>query len=167
MEDYRTMFNKIKDEHVKIRGNIKLVGDSINDQEALRSLRKSRADRSPGRVEILSEKQRRLQQTLAALDHGLKNHFDIEVRYLPPFIGELFMRALFSEHREIEKQIDEAKLIAFNIELEGLNQDELLSKETQIHQIVDGLCHTIEEHSSKEEILLGMLEKGLRESGRM
>lgn len=167
MEDYKTMFNKIKNEHVKIRENVKLVGDSINDQEALRSLIKLRADWNPSKVEILSEKQRRLQQTLAFLDEGLQNHFSIEARYLPPFAGELFMRALLSEHREIERQIDEAKLIAFDTNLDGLTQDELLSKETHVHQIVDGLCQKIEEHSSKEEILLRMLEKGLQESGRI
>jgi hemerythrin len=167
MEDYRAMFERIREEHLSIRGNIRLVGDSVSDQEALNALRKTRADWIPGRADILSEKQKRLQQTLSFLDEGLQNHFALEARYLPPFLGELFMRALLLEHREIGKQVNEAKSMAADMKLEGLSREELLLKEGQIQQIVSGLCQTVEEHAAKEETLLEMLEKGLQESGRI
>lgn len=167
MEDYRAMFKRIREEHSAIRGNVRLVGDSVSDQEALNALTRARADWIPGRAEILSEKQKRLQQTLSFLGEGLQNHFALEAKYLPPFLGELFMRALLLEHREIGKEIDEARSTAANMKLEGLSREELLLKEAQIQQMVSGLCQAVEEHAAKEETLLEMLENGLQESGRI
>jgi hemerythrin len=167
MEDYRAMFERIREEHLAIRGDMRLVGDSVNDQEALNALTRARADWIPGRAEIMSEKQQRLQQTLSFLGAGLQNHFALEAKYLPPFLGELFMRALSLEHREIVKQIDEAISMAADMKLEGLSREELLVKEVQMQQIVSGLCQTVEEHAVKEETLLEMLEKGLQESERI
>lgn len=167
MEDYRAMFERIREEHVTIRGNVKLVGDSVSDHEALNALTRARADWVPGRAEILSEKQKRLQQTLSFLGEGLQNHFALEAKYLPPFLGELFMRALLLEHREIAKEIDEARSTAANMKLEGLSREELLLKEAQIQQMVSGLCQAVEEHAAKEETLLEMLQKGLQESGKI
>ena len=77
------------------------------------------------------------------------------------------MRALLLEHREIVKQIDEARSMAVAMRLEGLSRGELISEEMRIQQVVSGICQAIEEHAAKEEILLEMLEKGLRESGRI
>lgn len=88
-------------------------------------------------------------------------------KYLPPFSGELFMRALLLEHREIGKQIDEARSMAADMKLEGLSREELPSKEAQIQQIISRLCQAVEEHAAKEKTLLEMLEKGLQESGRI
>ena len=167
MEDYRAMFNKIREEHLAIRGNIRLVGDSVSDEEALKVLTRARADWFPGRTEILSEKQKRLQQALSSLEEGLQNHFAIEAKYLPPFLGELFMRALLLEHREIAEQINEARSMAVAMKLEGLSREELLSKEAKIQQVVNGICQAVEEHAAKEETLLEMLEKGLQERGRI
>jgi hypothetical protein len=167
MEDYRAMFSRIREEHLAIRGDIRLVGESVSDQEALSALTRARADWVPSRAEILSEKQKRLQQTLSFLGDGLHNHFALEAKYLPPFLGELLMLALILEHREIGKQIDEARSVTVDTKLEGLSQEEVLSKETRIQQIVSRICQIVEEHASKEEILLGMLERGLQESGRI
>jgi hemerythrin len=164
MEDYRAMFRRIREGHLAIRGDIRLVGDSVSDQEALNALTRARADWIPGPAEILSETQNRLQQTLSFLGEDLQNHFALEAKYLPPFLGELFMRALLLEHHEIGKQIDEASSMAADMKLEGLSREELPSKEAQIQQIVSRFCQAVEEHAAKEETLL---EKGLQESGRI
>lgn len=162
MEDYQAMFNRIREEHLAIRGEVRLVGDSVSDQEALNALTRARTDWIPGRAEILSEKQNRLQQTLSLLGEGLQNHFALEARGLPPFLSEPFMQALLLEHHEIGEQIDEARSAAVDMKLEGLSREELLSKEAQIQQIVTRLCQAVEEHAAKEETLLGMLEKGFK-----
>ena len=167
MEDYRAMFSRIREEHQAIRGDIRLVGDSVSDQEALNTLTRARSDWIPGRAEILSEKQKRLQQTLSFLGEGLQNHFALEAKYLPPFLGELFMCALLLEHREIVKQIDEARSMAVAMKLESLSREELLSEEAKIQRVVSGICQAVEEHAAKEETLLEMLEKGLRENSRL
>jgi hypothetical protein len=78
------MFRRIREGHLAIRGDIRLVGHSVSDQEALNALTRARADWIPGPAEILSETQNRLQQTLSFLGEGLQNHFALEAKYLPP-----------------------------------------------------------------------------------
>ena len=163
MEDYRAMFNKIREEHLALRGNIRLVGDSVSDQEALNALRKARAEWIPGRPEILAEKQKRLQQTLSLLEEGLRNHFTVEEKVLPPLFGELLMRAIILRHEEISRGIDEAKSVAAGMKLEGLSREELLSKESHMQGVIDTISRLVEEHANEEEIILEMLERALKE----
>ena len=163
MLDNLAIINRVIKEHQTIKGDIKLVGDSISDQEAMIGLTRARPDWIPGRLEVLSEKQNRLQQTLSFLNEGLKNYFTYEEKVLPPLFGELLMRALILDHQEIKKGIDAAKSMAADTRLEGLSREELLAKESHIHQVIDGVCQLIEEHATREEIILEMLKRVLRE----
>ena len=92
MSDNLAIIERVIAEHQAIRTHVKLVGDALNDQEALESLLKSHADLIPGRVEILSEEKDRLQQTVSSLEEGLNRHFDFEEKVLPPLFGELLMK---------------------------------------------------------------------------
>ena len=163
MEDHLAIIKRVIEEHQIIRGHIKLVGDSISDREALTTLEKARADWMPGRPELLVETQKKLQQAISSLDEGLKNHFAYEEEVLPPLLGELFMRALVLDHREIMKEINEAKSMATETKLEGLSREELLSKESYVHQTISSMCHLVEEHIAREEIILEMLRRALEE----
>lgn len=161
MQDKLAIIRRIIDEHQTIKGHLKLVGDSVSDQEALAALQKAHADFIPGRLEVMSEKQKELQQTMRALDEGLKNHFAFEEKALPPLLGELLMQALILEHREIKNEIDEAKSTVESIKLEGLSREELLSKESHIQQMIDNICQLVEEHATKEEAILEMVQRAL------
>lgn len=161
MLDNLAIINKVIEEHQAIRGHIKLVGDSIPDQEALASLEQAHADFIPGRWEVLTEKQEKLQQTLSFLDDGLKNHFAFEEKALPPLLGKLPMQGLVLEHREIKNKIDEAKSIIASTKLEGLRREELLSKEAHIQQTITSICLLVEEHATKEEAILDMVQRAL------
>ena len=163
MEDYLAIIRRVIEEHQNIRGHVKLVGDSISDEEALTSLERARADWVPGKPELLAEMQKKLQQAISFLDEGLKNHFAFEGKALPPLLGELFMRAIILDHQEIMKEIDEAKSIAAETRLEGLSREELLSKESHIQQTISNICRLVEEHATKEEIILEMLQRALEE----
>ena len=163
MLDSLAIIKRIIDEHQIIRGYVKLVGDSITDQEALKYLEQARADWIPGRPGILSEKQKNLQQTLNALDEGLKNHFAFEEKALPPLLGESLMRALILDHQEILLKIDEAKPIVSDTKLAGLNRDELIAKESRIQQMVNNIGQLVEEHTTREETILEMVKRGLEE----
>ena len=165
MLDKLAIVNRVIEEHQTIRGHIKLVGDSVSDEEALKSLEGARADWIPGRLETVSEKQRRLQQTLNALDEGLKNHFAFEEKALPPLLGEMLMRALILEHRGIKSQIEEVKNMLANTRLEGLSQGELLSKKSEVKQAIDRILHLVEEHAAKEEAILKMANMALEDKG--
>jgi len=140
MQDNLAIIRRVIDEHESIRGHVKLVGDSISDQEALPSL--------------------------GFLDEGLRNHFAYEEKVLAPLLGELFMRALVLDHQEIRKEIDVAKSIVTEAKLEGLSREELLNKESHIQQVIKNMCYLIEEHAYKEETILEMLQKVLDEKAK-
>jgi hypothetical protein len=163
MEDNLAVINRIIEWHRTIREHAKLVGDSITDHEALVSLAEARSDWIPGRLEGLSEKQEKLQRTLRYLDEGLKNHFSVEEDILPPLLGELFTRALVLEHREMSAAMSEAKSIVADIRLEGLGREELLSKELHMKRVTDNICQLVEEHATREEVVLEMLQRALED----
>ena len=148
---------RVIDEHHVIRKHVKLIGDSVPDREALGKLRKSCTEWVSGQLELLEEKLKKLQQTLGVLDEGLKNHFSFEGQNLPPLCGDLLMRALLLEHAEIEREIDQAKSVVANVKLEELSEEESTSQESQIQQTIGSLLHLVEEHATKEELILKMI----------
>ena len=161
MKDYLAIIQRVIEEHQAIRGHIKLVGDSISDREALARLLKASDDWVPGRPESPTEMLKNTQQALSALEEGLKNHFFFEGEALPPLLGELLMQALILEHGEIMKEIIEVKSVAAETKLEGLNREELLVKATNLQQKVSSTCFLIEEHATREEVILDMLKRAL------
>ena len=163
MLDKLAIINRVIAEHQTIGQHVKLVGDSVSDEEALKSLEGARSDWIPGRLETVSEKQKRLQQTMNALDEGLRRHFAFEEKALPPLLGELLMQSLILEHREIKEKIDEAKSTAADTKLEGLSRDELLSEEAHMQHMVANIGHLVEEHAAREEAVLAMVKRALEE----
>lgn len=161
MLDNLAIINRMIDEHQAIRGHIKLVGESISDREALMSLERARADWVPGQLEILGEKQRNLQQAMSYLDEGLRNHYAYEETMLPALLGNLFMKALILDHREIQEQLDKAKSLVADTKLEGLSREELLTRESHLKQVIDKICQLVEEHTLKEDTIFQMLKRAL------
>jgi len=165
MADNLKIVNRAIEEHHTIRGHVKLVGDSISDLEALFSLQKARPDWILSSTDALSEKQDKLQQTISALEEGLKNHFSFEEKLLPPLFGKFLMQVLILEHREIKKSIVDTKSLLANTKLVGLNQRELLSQKAHIQKKVEDILQLVEEHAGKEETILKMLQKALQAKG--
>jgi hypothetical protein len=153
--------NRVMEEHRIIRKHVKLVGDSVPDKEALDALRKTRADLAPERSVMPVEKLEKLQQTLSFLDEGLKNHFAFEGKNLPSLCGDLLMRAILLEHAEIERKIAEARSMVANFTLEGLNEEELVSRGSQVQQMIGSLLSLVEEHAAREETVLKMMQRVL------
>ena len=162
ISDYLAKINEILEEHRTIRSGVKLVGDSVSDQEALASLKSMRSDWTPGRLELISEKQRKLKQTMSFLEDGLRNHFAKEEDVLPALLGEFLMRSLLLEHQKIIGKIDEAGLVATNSKLEGLTEAELESKDSEIKQKISDFSRRLEEHADKEELMLEMVIRALK-----
>jgi len=50
------------------------------------------------------------------------------------------------------------------MQLEGLDREGLLIKEAHIRQLVDHLCHLIEDHTTKEDIVLDMMGKAVQDT---
>ena len=162
MSDHLAKINEILEEHRTIRGGVKLMGDSVSDQEALASLKSMRSDWTPGRLEIVSEKQRKLKQTMSFLEEGLRNHFAKEQDALPAVLGEFLMQSLLLEHQKIFEKVDEVGLVATDSKLEGLTEAELESKDSEIKQKISDFSRLIEEHADKEELMLEMVVRALK-----
>ena len=152
--------------HKTIRGHIKLVGDSISDQEALVTLLIKRADWLPEQLEDLEEKRANLQQTMSYLDEGLRNHFEFEEKELPSVLGELFFQALHLEHQEIIGAIEKAKVAVSDTRFKGVNKDAMAARAAEVKDVIDDIGKMIEEHAVKEEVLLGMLKKTLQQQNK-
>lgn len=161
MGDYLDIIRRVIEEHQAIRGHIKLVGETMPDREALASLEKARADWVPGRPKVPAETRDKLQQAIAELDAGIKNHFAFEGKALPPLLGELFMQAILLDHQEIIVALKEGKAVVAEIKLEGLTREELLTRESQIQEMINKIVGLIEEHVTREETLLDMLQRVL------
>jgi hypothetical protein len=164
MSDYLTIIRMTIEEHYKIREHIRTVGESVNDLEALFSLQKASSGWSQSSAEALAERQRRLQQTLNFLAEGLKNHFGFEERYLPPVFGEVLMQALLLEHRDIKAKLEEARSTLAGTHWEGLKQEDSLARRMLVQHLIDGICQSVEEHATKEEMILKMMERALEET---
>ena len=162
MPDYLAKINEIIEEHRTIGSNVKLVGDSVSDQEALASLKSVRSDWPPDRLELLAEKQRKLKQTMDFLEEGLRNHFSKEEDVLPTLLGEFLMQSLLLEHEEITGKIDGVKLVATDSELGGLSEAELESLDSEIKRKISDFSRLIEEHADREEMMLEMVARALK-----
>lgn len=163
MEDALAVIEKIRQAHDAISGSLRLAGGSLSDEEAITSLRSARSEWIPGRNEIVAEKQKRLEQTLSLLDEGLRNHFDFEESELPSLVGDVLMRGLSHEHDQVVKALGEARSAAADTRLDGLDREQLMSREQHIQQVLDNLSQLIAHHAAKEEALLSLLEQGLQQ----
>ncbi len=163
MSENLETIRRIIEAHQNISGRIKLLGESVNDLEALLSLHKAYSSLSQSSVETLVQKQQKLQQTVSFLNDGLRNHFSVEEQVFPPLFGELLMRALLIEHREIRRQLDEAKSAVSSGKAELMSQVELLADKSRIQNLIIGICQTVENHASREEVILNMIKRALEE----
>ncbi len=163
MQDKLAIIQRVIAEHQTIHGHTKLVGEAINDLEAIFRLRQDYSGWTQSSLESLTEKRERLQQTLSFLAEGLRNHFNFEEMALPPLFGDLLMEGLILEHQEIRKSINEARPVVGDTSLESLPQEELLARKWQIQQAIASLCQLSDEHLAKEEIILKMMKRALEE----
>lgn len=161
MTDHLDIIKKVADEHDAIKGNIKLVGDTITDGEAKRTLEKLRSEWIPGQLDVLSTRMEKLKGALAALKAGLDNHFAFEEESFPPILGDILMKALLIEHKQIKQEIGDAQKLLDEVNLEGLKREEVIAKEMQVQQVITRIMHIIENHADKEETIMEMLRKAL------
>lgn len=163
MADNLAIIQRVIAEHRVMRGDIRLVGESINDMEAVFSLQKVYSGWTQGSAEALTQKRDKLLQTMNFLGDGLKNHFAFEEKALPPILGEVLMQALMLEHREILEELGAAKSMVAKIPLAGAGQEELLTEKSHTQYVVSAVCQKSEEHAHREEVILNMVQKALEE----
>ncbi len=157
---YLEIIRRAIEEHHKVRAGIRLVGEAINDFEALFSLEKTSASWSQSSVEELAGRVEQLRETVAGLQDGLGKHFGFEEQYLPPVFGESLMKALVFEHNEIRHKLAETAA-ALGSDLKAMPQAQLLAQKYLVEQVIDGLCQSVEAHAGREETIFRMLERAL------
>jgi hypothetical protein len=163
MSEKLEIIHRIADEHRAIGGHVKLVGDSITDEEARRALEKAHADWIPGLPQSLSEKRDNLERALSYLNEGLEKHFAFEESVFPSLVGELLMRAILIQHAAIRQAISEARSAVGAIRTVLPDRDEVLAQDMRIQRMVGELGRMVDEHASREETLLEMLRAALEE----
>jgi len=164
MKENLATITRVIGEHHETRVHVRLVGDSISDEEAVCALREARANWIPGRQGAAVDRQQKLQQTLCYVEDGLKNHFAVEETILPLFMDEMLVRALLLDHRRIADKLANTRATVADMQLDGLDREALLVKETDIRQLVDHLCHLIEDHTTKEDIVLDMMGRAVQDT---
>lgn len=161
MKDSLETVRELVEAHHIIRAQVKEASGLISDLDAVFGLQKAYSSWTLSSIEALSERQKNLQQTIDRFAEGLRNHFVVEERELPPLLGEVLMKALVFEHQQIEKQINEARSVVANIRLEGLSQEEVLARKSHVQQVISETFHLVEQHATKENTLLKMVESAL------
>ncbi len=161
MSDNLAIINRVIQEHQRLRGNIKQVGDSVNDMEAVFSLQQAYSGWTLSSMEAVSERQKQMVQTGGLLGIGINNHCACEGRDLPPLFGELLMQGLLLEHAGIRATIVKVKSLLADTQFTQMGQEKLLHEKSHIQQFINALFQEVEEHAAKEETILNMMKKAL------
>ncbi len=82
---------------------------------------------------------------------------------MPPLLGDLLMRAIEQQHREILGEIGEAKSIVADARPEELSREDLLVEESRIRQRIGVISRKVEDHAEREELILEMVRTVLEE----
>jgi hypothetical protein len=163
MSDKLALIEKVIEEHRSIGRQMKLVGESVTDEEALASLEKARADLIPGKPDAASVKHGRLLQAVGYLDEGLRNHFAFEEQVFPEMLGDLLARAIVLQHEEIRRELEETRVAAAGTWPDGPGREEALAEELRLQQKVGTLAELVSDHARKEEVILDMARLALEE----
>jgi hypothetical protein len=161
MADALTIIKRVIEEHHKIRDNIKLAGDSLNDVEASFTLARAYSSWTQSASDQLEGRLSQLIQALSTLDTGLKAHFGYEEDYLPPLFGTLLIKALLHEHSVIRGEIDSVKKTLSDAENILQDPQELAKRRAVVQDSVNHLMQVVEEHAAHEEVVLMMIKGGL------
>jgi len=164
--DYLAVIKRVMDEHRVIADRLKLVGEPLNDQEAVISLESVREDLMVDFKATAVEKQSRLEQALLMLEAGLKNHYAYEEDVLPPLLGETITAALALEHRQLLAEVEQAKSVIRGVRLDELSHEEVLNEEALMYGLLNRIRRQKEEHLKREEAMLLMLQKALEEKAK-
>jgi len=109
--------------------------------------------------QTLDQKLSRLQEVIAPLDRGLRNHYRFEEDVLPPLLGRVLTQALFFEHEQLLLLMDQAASLIAAAKGVDLAHDEQMSKESAIYDCLDELRGAKLDHLTREEAILVTLQE--------
>ena len=164
MQDEIEKVKHIIEEHTGIKERSKVVGEEINDLEALEDLKMLRESFSGTEEIVLADKLKELKQAMSFFIDGLRKHFDEEEKLLPEILGETLSRALECEHRQITEDINSIIAVGDKEGLDQISQQRSPAIVMHIFQRITALRKMVEEHAQREDVVLQILLAGLQES---
>jgi hypothetical protein len=153
-------------EHQTIHHNIKLMGESMNDMEAILHLEQRQQEWKSGMPEAVAAKQKKLAQTLITLEQGLKNHFSFEEKYLFPLTGELLAESLTLDHKRITRELEGASTLVREMHLGDVAPEESAAQEDKIRKMIHSLHHLVEKHATTESAIIESMNRALQKRQR-
>ena len=162
--DKLELLNKIIAAHQVIRGSLSSVGVAVADREAMFSLEKEQSHWTPGQPGDLAQKHAKCEEAMGQLGQALKEHFAMEERHLPSLFGDLLMRGLLLEHRDLIEGLERARAMVAASNPEGLSREQSLERQSNIRVVIENLSRRVEDHASQEEIIFDMLKRALEEN---
>ena len=161
MLDKLAILRRVIEEHRTIMGNVKMVGDSMNDIEALFRLQRVQSDWFQSSIAAVTARQEELGKSLQTLHAGLTHHFAFETQNLPQLFGVILMQALELEHRQIMRMLNDGQTTLSTTKVEGMTQAEVIARKSQLQKIVNDIMETVQKHHATEEVILKLAEKAL------
>lgn len=152
----------ISTEHANIRQLVISVGNAMTDLDTLFRLERERFNLSLAPLQVLAEQRTYLARTIENLWKDLKEHFTYEEENLTDVLGATLSKALKIEHANIEREMEHVKTVIAKSSFDGLSQQEMLSKKTNLQQAIGNLCQMIEEHARDEDILIEFVKKATK-----
>ena len=161
MLDKLAVLRRVIEEHRTIMGNVKLVGDSMNDVEALFRLQRVQSEWFQSSIAAVTARQEELAKSLLTLHDGLTNHFAFEMNNLPQLFGVILMKSLEIEHRRIMRMLNDGQTTLAGAKPEGLTQAETVARKSHLQKIVNDIMEAVQQHHATEEVILKLAEKAL------
>jgi hypothetical protein len=146
-------------ENGALRSCCRRIGKLIGEQEML-FLQKG-GERTSDLIYELANQKLNLEQAVRTLEDALARHKQLHGELPSWLIGEPLTEALEMEHSEMLEAIKKAKA-EIPAEFKNLTRAELLAKSLQIRSAHESACVLIEAHLSKEDAILELLRRALR-----
>lgn len=115
---------------------------------------------------VVADKLKELGEAISLLDKGLRKHFSDEEELFPGILGEPLTLAVTLEHQQIMEEMTSLMAISDRKGLEEISQERSPALIMHISQGINALHRMVQEHSSREDVVLRMVLAGLQESKR-
>lgn len=156
MLDTMQVIEELSGVHEAIRHYVMELNNNIASLESLAS--QCADEWSSGQCNMISDRQFDLKQNIQYIEKGLHDHYIKENQLLKPFIGDLLMKAVNKECREINNHFDQAKSLLSDISQGLPAAKDLTAKITRARQTVETFNRLVKEHSMRMDSLLQMLK---------
>jgi len=156
------LIRSIIEYHHVVRKYVGTVGQSLNDVEAIFTLKSQYASWMQTPQEELRLKMEKFAESIDVLEKGLVDHFNFEEENLPDILGEVLMKGLLYEHDIIKEALKALRRLLNEPRISKLDRDEIYLVRSKFQQALDNLTQHIEKHVSVEEVVLQLAIEGAK-----